>query len=116
MVETLSLIVDEKEELVFPNWPAEGATEHVPTQSLPGQIIARTVEFVLPLVGIENIIAEEFPDITVVLIGPRLDGSVDDTAGEIAELCGSVGSDQVEFLNGVRGRCETQVVFGRLIV
>src|ERR1700722_17787499 len=115
MVETLPLIVDEKEEFVFPNWAAEGGTKHVPTQSLPGQFIARAKEFVFPLVGIEDIIAEELPDITVVLIGPRLDGGIDDTACEIAELCGSVGSDQVEFLNGVWGRRETQVVFGRLV-
>src|SRR5882757_7554466 len=111
MVEALPLVIREKEQLVFPDRAAYGATKHVPTQSRPGQEIARTAEFVFPLVGIQFVVAEELEYIAMETVCARLDRGVDDAPRKIAELRGSVRSDQVEFLDCVRGGRETQIVF-----
>ena len=49
-----------------------------------------TIEFVFPLVGIQNVIAEELPYSAVEPVGPGLDRGIHDTALKIAELCGGV--------------------------
>src|SRR5579859_81589 len=116
MIEALALVIRKKEQLVFPNRAAYGATKHVPTESCTRQVFARTVEFVFPLVGIEFVVAEELPDSSMETVRARLDGSVDDAPCEIAELGGSIRSDQVEFLDCVRGGRETEIVFRGLIV
>src|SRR3984885_9329406 len=103
MVETLPLIIHKEEQLVFPDRAAKRAAKHVPTQSRPGQEIPWPVELVLPLVGIEFVVTEELPDVSMETVGARLDRGVDDTALEIAELCGSVGRDYVEFFNSIGG-------------
>ena len=50
------------------------------------------------------------------LIGAGLDGGIDDATGEVAELSRGVGSNDVEFLDGVGRRRDSQVIFGGLVV
>ena len=52
----------------------------------------------------------------MVLVGAGLDRGIDDAAGKVAELSRGVGSDDVEFLDGVRRRRDGQVVFGGLVI
>src|ERR1700722_240835 len=116
MIETLPLIVGEKEQLVFPHRTTEGAAEHVPAQAAAGQEVSWSVELVLPLVGVENVVAEELPRGAMELIGARFDGCVDDAALEIAEFSRSIGGNEVEFLDGVGRGGNGQIVFRSLVV
>src|SRR5208283_572118 len=72
MVEALALIVHEEEQLVLVNRSAKGATEHVPAQRSAGKRWASGVDLVFPLVGVQHVIAEIFPDIAVEAVGSRL--------------------------------------------
>src|SRR5215469_9972891 len=116
MVETLTLVVGEKEKLVFDDWPADATTEHVPAQLWFREFIARSAEFIFPLVGVQHIVAEVLPNIAMEPVGSRFDGGVDDSPLEVAELCGCVARDQVELLDRVRSWCVPKEVVGHLIV
>src|SRR5512146_474541 len=114
VVETLSLVVKEEEELVLDYGAADSAAEHVPAQR-------RTVdsgvgEIIFPAVGVQHIVAEILPQVAMESVGPRLDGGADNAPLEVAELCGGVAGDEVEFLNGIGCGGVAQQVIRNLIV
>ena len=51
----------------------------------------------LPAIGVQFIVSEVLPQISVEAVRPGLDRSTDDTALEISELGGGIAADQVEF-------------------
>src|SRR5439155_12734176 len=119
-IETLALVVNEEKELVLEDWTAQGSTKHIPAQfrlwkRVPGPS-SISMKIIGPTVGIEFIVPEKLPNISVVAIGTGLDRGVDNPTHKIAELGGGVVGNQVEFLNGVRSGSVAQQVIRYLIV
>src|SRR6266849_4237749 len=102
MVESLPLIVNEEEEFVLEDRSTEGSSKHVPAQRCASDRRRAGIDLVFPLVGVQLVIAEEFPDIAVKRIGARLEGRTNDAAHVISEFRRRVIAYQVEFLNCVR--------------
>jgi len=65
VVETLPLVIKEKEQLVLDDGTANGAAKHVPAQF----VALRIVESVFPGVRIQLVIAEILPDVAVETVG-----------------------------------------------
>src|SRR5262249_30419630 len=65
VIEALSLIVDEEEQLVLEDRSAQRAAEHIPAQGVARQWGGVRVDLVFPLISIQLVVAEEFPDIAV---------------------------------------------------
>ena len=68
------------------------------------------MEIIGPAVRVQNVIAEELPDVSMEGVGARLDGGTHDAAFEIAELGGGIIGDQVELLDCVRSWSVTEFV------
>ena len=103
MVETLSLIIDEKEQFVLHDRTAKRGSKHVPAECG----LRETLKSVGPVVGVKDIVPEELEDVAVVAVGAGLDRSTDNAPLEISELGGSVLGNYVEFLNRVDARSKT---------
>src|SRR5205807_1962833 len=91
MIETLSLVIEEEEQLVFHNWAADRATKHVPAQRC--SLHLWDGEVVFPTVRVQLVVAEEFPQVAMELVGTRLNARADDAPLEVAELGGGVLGD-----------------------
>src|SRR5215471_18481437 len=61
VIEALGLPIKEEEQLVLDDRATDCAAEHVPAKLILRKRSARAVESVLPLVGVQHVIAEEFP-------------------------------------------------------
>src|SRR5215467_10389762 len=108
MIESLALVIKEEEQFVLHDGAADGSPEHVPPQRRPGErlaILINPLEAVLPLIGVQLVIAEVFEDVAMETIGPRFDGCADDAALKIPELSRCVVGDEVKFLDRVRRWC-----------
>src|SRR5215469_954497 len=104
MIQTSALVITEEEQFVLDNRPADRASEHVPTQLRCGQDTGRSAcrQAVLPLVRIEDVIAEVLERISVERVRTRLDRRIDDAALKVPEFGRRVLGDQVELLNRIR--------------
>ena len=88
------LHVEKKEGFVFDDGAADGAAVLV-----LAEVAARNAAGVIEeRVGVEFIIAEEFPDIAVELVGAAFDRGVDDGSGGGSELSGIGAGLNTEFL------------------
>ncbi len=94
VIETLSLIVDEKEQFVLHDGATKRRAKHIPAECG----LRETQKIVGPVVGVKQIIAEELEDVAVIAVGAGLDGSTDDAPLEISELVGRVLGNQAKFL------------------
>ena len=113
MVKALRLIIKKEEQLILLDGATDCASKHIPTEL----VFWQTSEIVLPTIGIQNVVAEELPDIAVELVGSGLEGSANDSSLEIAEFSGRILRDEVEFLNSIgRGRVSQEVVRNLVIV
>jgi len=71
MVQTSTLVVGEKEQLVLYDRTTESATKHIPAQLRRRQDTDRgtDTQAILPLVGVEKVITEKLKHISVVAVG-----------------------------------------------
>ena len=76
----------------------------------------QSVEVVRPLVGIKEVVAQEFENVAVELVGARFQAHVDHAAQEVAVFCAGVVGDHVEFLDGVHAGRIGDVVVDELVV
>src|SRR5215471_11014998 len=110
MIQTSSLVVAEEEQLVLDDRPANRASEHVPTQlrCCNHPIRSPYSQTVLPLIRVEDVVAEVLEGVAMERIRARLDRRVDDAALVVSEFRGRILSNQIEFLiasgDGVRPR------------
>src|SRR6266851_10075766 len=119
MIEPLSLIIKEEEQLVLHYRAANCAAEHVPAKCRPVKRLALRsdpFESVFPLVRVQLVIAEVFPQVAVEAVGARLDCGTDNAALEIAEFGRGVARNQVEFLDGIWCRSIAQKIVRYLVI
>src|SRR5215813_4909107 len=118
MIQTSSLVVAEEEQLVLDDRPANRASEHVPTQlrCCNHPIRSPYSQTVLPLIRVEDVVAEVLEGVAMERIRARLDRRVDDAALVVSEFRGRILSNQIEFLNRIRRWSQAQAVFGNLVV
>ena len=102
MIEALGLPIKEEKQFVLDDRATNRAAEHVPAEFVFWDRFAWPQEPVLPLVGVQLIVAKEFPQGAVERIRPRPDRCVDNAALIVAELGGCVLGDEIEFLNRIR--------------
>ena len=98
-------VVGEDEELVFDDGRAEAIAELVALERLG---FGRE-----EVAGVEGVVAEEFVDAAVDLVGAGLGGDVDD-AGGVAEFGLEEIALDLEFLDGVEGRVDGGVADARV--
>ena len=65
MVEPLPLVVDEEEQLFPVDRATEGSPEHVPTKRCAGNRWRARIDLILPLVGVQDVVAKKFPHVAV---------------------------------------------------
>src|SRR5438552_3137636 len=80
MVKSLRLIIKEEEQLILDDRPTNRAAEHVPAKLILGYLLVGAQKTVLPVVGIQHVIAEIFPQVSVEAVGAGLDRGVDGAA------------------------------------
>ena len=113
-----ALVISEKEQFVPDDGSTRRAAEYIPPQLRRGQPTrnSRDERTVLPLVGVEEIITQKLKNIAVKFVGARFDGCVDDAAGVVAELGGSILGNQIEFSDRIRRWCVAREIIGCLII
>src|SRR5256885_7363222 len=94
LMDTESLVFDEKEKAVLEDWPAEGGAEVMRSQQRLRHAEIRQ--------RIEGVVADEFPGGTVQLVAAGLGYGRED-CGAPPILGGHAGSDNLNLLNCVRG-------------
>ena len=112
VIETLSLIIDEKEQFVLHDGTAKRSAKHVPAECG----LCETLKIVGPIVGVQDIVSKELEDVAMIAVGARLDRSTDDAPLEISELCRSVLGNQAKFLNRVHAGSKPNQVVRHLVV
>src|SRR5579863_1791301 len=65
VIETLSLIIDEKEQLILNDLTTQRATVHVPTNGSARNCRRTRVDLVFPLVRVQLVVPEELPHIAM---------------------------------------------------
>src|SRR5262245_56138214 len=101
MIESLALVIKKEEQFVLHDRTANGSPEHVPSERRPGErlaILINPLEAVLPLIGVQLVITEVFPEVPMEAVSPRFDGCADDAPLEIPKLSRCVVGDEVKFL------------------
>src|SRR5579863_2466799 len=69
-----------------------------------------------PLVGVEEIVAEELEKVAVILIRAGLETDTDYAAEELPEFGARIVGEDVEFLNGVDVRRVGDIIVNKLVV
>src|ERR1700685_4747008 len=88
VIKSLILKISKEEQFILDDRSAKGAAKHIPAQFGLGN--RRGNHLIRPGVRIEDVVSEQFPNITVVLIRTRFDGGIDDSTFKISELCWGV--------------------------
>ncbi len=117
-IQSTALVVREEKQLILDDGTAESSAKHVPAQFRCRQNSSRSVSLqaVLPLIGVENVVAEEFKCVAMILVRARFDRRIDDSTVVVAEFRGGVLGNDIDFGDSVGGGCETQKIVGGLIV
>src|SRR6266567_2027235 len=120
MIEPLSLIVKEEEQLVLHYRAANCAAKHVPAEQWPVKRFAQPCinpfKSIFPLIRVQFVVAEVLPKISVETVGTGLDCGTDNATLEITEFSRGVASNQVEFLDGIRRRRIAQKIVRYLVI
>ena len=69
VIETLSLIIDEKEQFVLHDGTAKRSAKHVPAEGG----LCETLKIVGPVVGVQGVVSKELEDVAMIAVGARLD-------------------------------------------
>ena|SRR5260370_32185124 len=104
MVEPLALVVYEEKEFVLADRTTQRSPEHVPAHRRSRERRSIRIDLVSPLVGIQHVIPEELPDVTVKTVGAGLDRDTHNAAHEITKFRRGVITDEIEFLEWRRER------------
>src|SRR5581483_6719963 len=116
MIEALRLPIEEEEQLVLHNRAADRSAEHVPPKLILGKCSGWPIKSVLPLVRVQLVVAEEFPEIAVERVRSGFDGGIDNAPLVVSELRRRVLGDEIELFDGIRRWREAHQIIGDLVV